>query len=903
MMSSSHYEDAGWPLRKISAPHELNDVLLNGWQETGGDPNSSSTARQTSGSSFLHSLEDVSRLPVKGNGRFLSLLESRLEDYWRATRLEKTVVKVEVLNAWRSQTPLGRFLVLDLPSDGKNSSSGLALWKDVGDTQARRYVGKAFKQLSKMRNQQPTSDKEKLPQKQEESLDKTKEKQINAYPPPIPKREVANSGKTERRISQVLRTSQAQGKLYGREEDQARLINIWRRQKFLDQGISEYTDANGPNNDVDMVLIQGETGVGKTSFAMSLPALVASEYDGPSFFLKAQFEYMRQNDANAVFLELIRDFCRQLKHYHSNNTTQHHGLLIAHYRDVLVECLENQTALLTSLVPELEFVLNYDDAESSSGTSMDNSSKNNEQQVHRGALGLQRIKLAFAVFFKAVASVNTDCPLVLLIENLHWATESALDVLRYLVSDKSNSGILFIATTRTDVVEKVNGNILSIPTQSNECPNVNVHTFQIKNLERESIRWMLAESASLKPEQVETLTSVFYSMTKGNPMFICELLRNLQEEGLLRLDNDSKQWTCDFHMLPLALEDVHNVPDLFTAKLLDLSDVARGILKSAACLGSSQLDMELLCAIHSQDNVLAALEIAETENFLRKQDSTYAFTSDGIQQAIYELIPENVRSRAHLRIGQLLWSGVEERQNDEAFVSVVLRQTMLGGHFIQEEDDRRAVATLCLQAGEKAINSAGFQTASEYLDFGICILREERIWGRDNYDLCLRLHNAAIEVCYCIGKFDDFDTLVEGVLENARSFEDAFLARSTQMYSLGSRNRLFEAMQMGSATLKALGEPFQSTNPSEYHVNNALKRLKKLYAGLSDKDITSLAKMEDKKKLDVMQTLNHLILYSFYAQPKLSAIIVMRMIELSIKHGLATTSSVGFAFFGMFLCG
>ena len=908
-MPASPYDDAGWPLRKISSPHEFNDVLLNGWQETGDeiDPNSSE-ARHASGSSFLYTIDDLNRLPVKGNQRFFSLLESRLEDYWKATRLEKTVVKVEVLNSWRSQRPLGRFLVVDLPGDG--SSSGIPLWKDVGDAQARQYIGKAFKQLSKMRNQQHASVSEtaELPQRQEESRVIADENMFHQCPPPMPFRERSNTGNGERRISQVLRTSQAQGKLYGRQEDQARLMDIWRCQKFNDglyDSLSFSDDSIEARNDnVDMVLIKGETGVGKTAFAKSLPALVAKEYDGISFFLQAQFEYMRQSDANAVFLALIRDFCKQLNTYNANSV-QRPGLLIEQYRDALVDRLDTHTALLANLVPELDFVLNYDNDDSSSGASLDNSSKSHEQRVQHGALAIQRIKLAFAVFFKAVASVNTGCPLVLLIENLHWAPETSLDVLRYLVTDRSNSGILFLTTMRTDIIEKVKICPCDLPlwTPNKECPNVNIHVFQLDNLEKKSVRCLLANSASLEPEQVESLTSVFYSMTKGNPMFICELLRNLQEEGLLRFSSASKQWACDFHMLPLALEGVANVPDLFAAKLLELSDETRDILKSAACLGSSQLDTDLLCVLHSQDKVLVALKTAESEKFLEKQDSKYIFASDGVQQAIYDLMSEDERIRAHLRIGRVLWSCLEERQHDTEFVSIVLRQIMLGDRLIEEADDQRAVAMLCLQAGEKAIKSAGFQTAFEYLAHGISILRKERMWGRDNYDLCLRLHNDAIEVCYCVGNFDDFDILVAGVLDNVRSFDDAFLARSTQMYSFGSRNRLFEAIQQGSDTLKELGEPFVSTNPSEYHVNKALKKLKKQFAGLSDNDITTLPKMEDKKKIDVMQTLNHLILYTFYVRPKLSAIIVMRMIELSIKYGLATTSSVGFAFFGMFLCG
>lgn len=140
------------------------------------------------------------------------------------------------------------------------------------------------------------------------------------------------------------------------------------------------------------------------------------------------------------------------------------------------------------------------------------------------------------------------------------------------------------------------------------------------------------------------------------------------------------------------------------------------------------------------------------------------------------------------------------------------------------------------------------------------------------------------------------------VLENARTFEDSLLARSTQIYSLGSRNKQMEAIQIGLETLKQLGEGLPSIRTSRLRVYLEFRRVKSLLRGLSDEDILKLPRMKDPKKLAAMQILNHVILSTMYAAPNLSALVALRMIELTVKSGLSAIASVGFALFGTMLC-
>jgi hypothetical protein len=79
--------------------------------------------------------------------------------------------------------------------------------------------------------------------------------------------------------------------------------------------------------------------------------------------------------------------------------------------------------------------------------------------------------------------------------------------------------------------------------------------------------------------------------------------------------------------------------------------------------------------------------------------------------------------------------------------------------------------------------------------------------------------------------------LISELLENARTFEDSLLAKLTLIYSLRSRNKQLEFMEMGLTTPNQLGEMFPSMNPGLWRVCWERRRLRSMLMGLSDEDI------------------------------------------------------------------
>jgi predicted ATPase len=74
---------------------------------------------------------------------------------------------------------------------------------------------------------------------------------------------------------------------------------------------------------------------------------------------------------------------------------------------------------------------------------------------------------------------------------------------------------------------------------------VNVTTVKIGCIEEDALNSVISDLLCLSPRMVRSLSKVVHSKTKGNPLFVSQLLRSLNRDGLLRVDLSSKQWVWD----------------------------------------------------------------------------------------------------------------------------------------------------------------------------------------------------------------------------------------------------------------------------------------------------------------------------------------------------------------------
>ena len=261
-------------------------------------------------------------------------------------------------------------------------------------------------------------------------------------------------------------------------------------------------------------------------------------------------------------------------------------------------------------------------------------------------------------------------------------------------------------------------------------------------------------------------------------------------------------------------------------------------------------------------------------------------------------MPQHERSRIHVAIGRNLVQSLTQQDLVEHYYTV-LRQFHLGMDSMKNPSERYYLATLCLRAAELAVSKGDFASASKFLDFGIKLLGSDT-W-KDEYNLALALYNDSAEVEYSKSNFARVDELVITILEHARCYQDTLRARAARIYALSSQYQMTEAVEESLDVLNRLGETLRS-EPRKYHVFIDVVRTVRLLRGKTNEMILRMPLMTDSGKIATSQILNLMFPSTFRTRPLLFALVVLKLVRLTMRHGLNAVSAVGFGYYGSILC-
>eukprot|EP00339_Tiarina_fusa_P000461 CAMPEP_0117002134 /NCGR_PEP_ID=MMETSP0472-20121206/3906_1 /TAXON_ID=693140 ORGANISM="Tiarina fusus, Strain LIS" /NCGR_SAMPLE_ID=MMETSP0472 /ASSEMBLY_ACC=CAM_ASM_000603 /LENGTH=1051 /DNA_ID=CAMNT_0004702383 /DNA_START=156 /DNA_END=3311 /DNA_ORIENTATION=+ len=649
-------------------------------------------------------------------------------------------------------------------------------------------------------------------------------------------------------------------RLYSRSKERNALRQAYRR---------IWESERGSKPTVQLALISGAAGIGKTALAMSIRQLVL---DDGGFFVAGKFDQLQSSELYSAFVSAFSELVE--------NVVRRGPEAVKSMRRAIQSAVHTEQRILTDMIPALEQILGPQ-------------KKDIAKEFRQSSDEVSCFKFVFRMFVRAISS--PEFPIVFLLDDLHFADESSLDLLQSLVTDDANDGILFVGTYRID--KPSDNNIREFLRNKT---SLQITDIPLDNLPSRSVDEMVAEIFSVvHASQIKPLTDIIFRQTAGNVFYIREFLRYLQEEGLLTFDEMGMEWVWDERKIQMKI-DFRRVVELMTVRISKLPKATREVLEVAACLGS-KLDEKLLNRI-SPRPVFAQLQKAACRGFLHYDEvkDTYRFAHDIIQEAAYKLISHQEREAFHLTIGRELWKSFDDIEDLENHIFIILGQIRGGADLISYQEERNDVAALCLRAGELAICSSSFQTASEYLLLGVSMLGDS-CW-QDEYELSLELYNAAAEVEYSIANFDNVEKLATEIFQNTRWFPDTLRAHSIHVYSLGSRGHMLKAIERGLDVLDSLGEQFP-VKKSANSIAVAVKRIKGMLRGKSNDALLRMPLMDNPEKIAAMQMMNIMFLYAYIAVPTLAPLIAVRMVKLTIEYGLCDVSSVGFVTFAMLLSG
>jgi DNA-binding CsgD family transcriptional regulator len=191
---------------------------------------------------------------------------------------------------------------------------------------------------------------------------------------------------------------------------------------------------------------------------------------------------------------------------------------------------------------------------------------------------LDEIGSQAALFAETLAFLTALCkqaPVLVLLEDLHWADGPSLELLRFLAARSGLLPVLFLVTYRVDELTRKHPLYQQLPGLIRAGVGLRL---DLKRLDAAALGNLIRVHHRLTPEDEERLCAYLERHSEGNPFFAVELMRALEEDGLLTEDGAGvcTLGTLDRVVLPSLLSQVIDV------RLARLGETTRKPLSIAA---------------------------------------------------------------------------------------------------------------------------------------------------------------------------------------------------------------------------------------------------------------------------------------------------------------------------------
>ena len=279
----------------------------------------------------------------------------------------------------------------------------------------------------------------------------------------------------------------------------------------------------------------------------------------------------------------------------------------------------------------------------------------------------------FASVTKELLFLSTDKPLILFIDDLHWADSASLALLHYIARGINAERILILLTFRSEELSSANEGFANPLIDTLRLMNREdlYSDIELEKLNESNVK-QIAESMLGAKVQNELVTKLA-GESQGNPLFIIETLKMLYENGSLIQANELWELATDKISIPLKVKDI------ILRRLSVLKANQRRILDVASVIGD-KFDAQLLSSILNVDS----LEILETLNAIQHsktlinvRDDYYSFDHAKTREVLYEEISLPLKKGYHQRIAEKLES-LNTNQKQRPVANLAYHYTQAG---------------------------------------------------------------------------------------------------------------------------------------------------------------------------------------------------------------------------------
>ncbi|MFN8489237.1 MAG: ABC transporter substrate-binding protein [Caldilineaceae bacterium] len=286
-------------------------------------------------------------------------------------------------------------------------------------------------------------------------------------------------------------------------------------------------------------------------------------------------------------------------------------------------------------------------------------------------------------------------PLVLVLEDLHWADPLSLELVVLIMEALAQQPILLLCVYRPEQEHKV---WQLVALASRKCPEHYIE-LALRELTPRQSR-LLVTALLVAPDLAPAAQDFILAKAQGNPLFLEELIHTLIELGVLY--REAGQWRAQPHLTTLAIPDT--LQNLILARVERLPSALRQVVQCAAVIGplfgEALLTALVKPALSDKAMLPAALQQLTARAFVYQERVTpevsYAFRHVLVQEAVYSSLLPSERQRLHHFVAETLEQLGPEPDAEQVVVLAHhwerAAQPAKAIHYLQQTGDRARLA-------------------------------------------------------------------------------------------------------------------------------------------------------------------------------------------------------------------
>ena len=640
-------------------------------------------------------------------------------------------------------------------------------------------------------------------------------------------------------------------KLYGRDREVETLLTAFDR--IVAGGRPE------------LVLVSGYSGIGKSAVVNELHKPLVPPR---GLFASGKFDQYKRDIPYATLAQAFQSLIRPLLSKSEEELSK--------WRDALCEALDPNGLLIVELVPELKHIIG--------------------EQPPVPELPPQEAQGRFQLVFRRFIGVfaRPEHPLALFLDDLQWLDAATLDLLEDLLTQTDLQHLLLIGAYRDNEVNATHPLVRKL--DAIRQAGAAVEDIVLTPLGQDDLRQLLVDSLNCEPGRAAPLAKLIHEKTTGNPFFAIQFISTLAEEGLLSFGYSEGRWVWDLNRIH-AKGYADNVVELMVGKLSRLPVDTQEALKQFACMGNSaEFNMLTMAYEKSIEELHQHLWEAVRTGLIFRSDDSYRFLHDRVQEAAYSMIPQQLRSATHLRIGMLLAAHTPAAKREEAIFEIV-NQLNRGSHLITSVEDGERVADLNLIAGRRAKISTAYDSALKYLRAGRSLLTEAT-WER-NYRLIFSIDYLMAECELLTAEKGAAENRLSSLAKRAADRHDFCVATRLRLTLYTTLDRSDLAADVFLDWLRRDGTVW-SNHPTREDVMREYERIWELLGRRTIEELIDLPLITDPDVLDTLDVFTEIMTPSQLFDEHLNSLVICRLVTLTLEHGNCDASCFAYVWLAMF---